>query len=442
MPTMLNGISPPNARTLPRSHPPQAQAREPRSRQVRPPRRLGALPEWNLADLYPGIDAPEVKRDLDRADADSVAFEEAFKGKLAALAAARTPASALAEAVKRYEPLDDLLGRLISYAGLIYAGNTTDPARAKFYGDVQERITAASLASAVLHARTQPHRRRGARSRDGRSRARPLPAVDRGHPQGQAVPARGPRRAAVPREVGDRPMRPGTGCSTRPSRGLRFKVGGKSLAIEPTLNLLQDPREHDAQGGVAGAGEDLQGESAAVHADHQHARQGQGDFRPLARLRGRRRRAPSVEPGRARGGRCAGVGGARRLSAAVAPLLRAEGATGSARSGCRTGTATRRCRRSRRRTIGWSEARDTVLTAYGAFSPKMAEIAERFFDERLDRRAGAARQGAGRLRASDRAVGASLRAAQLSGQAARRDDARARTRPRRASGAGRAERRR
>jgi oligoendopeptidase F len=34
------------------------------------------------------------------------------------------------------------------------------------------------------------------------------------------------------------------------------------------------------------------------------------------------------------------------------------------------------------RTVGWTEAMDTVLTAYGAFSPKMAAIAERFFAER------------------------------------------------------------
>ena len=34
------------------------------------------------------------------------------------------------------------------------------------------------------------------------------------------------------------------------------------------------------------------------------------------------------------------------------------------------------------RTVGWTEAKDTVLTAYGAFSPKMAAIAERFFAER------------------------------------------------------------
>ena len=34
------------------------------------------------------------------------------------------------------------------------------------------------------------------------------------------------------------------------------------------------------------------------------------------------------------------------------------------------------------RTIDWPQARSTVLTAYGAFSPKMATIAERFFTDR------------------------------------------------------------
>ena len=33
------------------------------------------------------------------------------------------------------------MGRLGSYAGLIHAGDTVDPARTKFYGDVQERLT-------------------------------------------------------------------------------------------------------------------------------------------------------------------------------------------------------------------------------------------------------------------------------------------------------------
>src|SRR5262245_30640537 len=85
------------------------------------PAGLGRLPEWNLADLYPGIDAPEVKRDLDHADGECAAFADAYKGKLGALAASEAGGRPLAEAVKRYEAIDDLLGRLISFASLVYA---------------------------------------------------------------------------------------------------------------------------------------------------------------------------------------------------------------------------------------------------------------------------------------------------------------------------------
>src|ERR1700677_3214624 len=89
--------------------------------------KLGKLPEWNLNDLYSGLDDPAIKRDLDRADADSVAFEEAYKGKLAAMAGSPQGGAALAAVVRRYEAIDDLMGRLGSYAGLVHAGNTGDP---------------------------------------------------------------------------------------------------------------------------------------------------------------------------------------------------------------------------------------------------------------------------------------------------------------------------
>src|ERR1700734_1870881 len=107
--------------------------------------RLGALPEWDLSALYSGLDDPAIKRDLDRADADCIAFEEAYKGKLAGMAASDGGGAGLAAAVKQYEAIDDLMGRLGSYAGLVHAGNTVDPARTKFYGDIQERMTAASI---------------------------------------------------------------------------------------------------------------------------------------------------------------------------------------------------------------------------------------------------------------------------------------------------------
>src|SRR5262249_26304905 len=106
------------------------------------PRRL---PEWNLGDLYSGLDDPAIDRDLDRADAECAAFEAAYKGKLATLVAAPDGGSSLATAVRRYETIDDLMGRLSSFAGLVHAGNTLDPARTKFYGDISERVTAASI---------------------------------------------------------------------------------------------------------------------------------------------------------------------------------------------------------------------------------------------------------------------------------------------------------
>src|SRR5215831_8408383 len=102
------------------------------------------LPEWNLADLYSGIDAPEVARDLEKMDAECVAFETDYKGRLATGTAGEDGGKWLAGAVRRYEAIDDLAGRLGSYAGLVHAGDSVDPAISKFYGDVSERLTAAS----------------------------------------------------------------------------------------------------------------------------------------------------------------------------------------------------------------------------------------------------------------------------------------------------------
>ena len=97
--------------------------------------KTGKLPEWNLADLYSGIDAPEVARDLQKMDADCVAFETDYKGKLAENTGKEGGGKWLAGAIRRYEAIDDLAGRLGSYAGLVHAGDSVDPAISKFYGD-------------------------------------------------------------------------------------------------------------------------------------------------------------------------------------------------------------------------------------------------------------------------------------------------------------------
>lgn len=102
---------------------------------------LGAMPEWNLADLYPSPTAPELTRDLDAAAKEAQRIKDAYHGKLVEIA---KDGGALATAIEDFERFVELTGRLGSFAGLHYAGNQADPERAKFYGDVAEKLTAIS----------------------------------------------------------------------------------------------------------------------------------------------------------------------------------------------------------------------------------------------------------------------------------------------------------
>jgi len=99
--------------------------------------RFGHLPEWDLSDLYPGMGSKEFASDLARAKVEAEAFEADFKGKLQEMAGA----GELIKAIKRYEELSDITGRLGSYAFLNYAQNTADPKRGKFLGDCQQALT-------------------------------------------------------------------------------------------------------------------------------------------------------------------------------------------------------------------------------------------------------------------------------------------------------------
>ncbi|MCZ8310401.1 MAG: M3 family oligoendopeptidase [Magnetospirillum sp.] len=97
------------------------------------------LPVWNLADLFPGPDSPELKAALEAAVADAQAFEKKYAGKLDGLSG-----SELGAAIQSYEKLDERLSRLSSYSDLTYAGDQSDPAIAKFYQGIQERVNAAA----------------------------------------------------------------------------------------------------------------------------------------------------------------------------------------------------------------------------------------------------------------------------------------------------------
>jgi oligoendopeptidase F len=96
-------------------------------------------PRWNLDHLYTGMGAAALKRDIARADKRATAFERKYKGKLARLSGRR-----LGQAIKELEALDELLGKMISYAQLLYAGAVSDTKIAQFYQTMNERLNAAS----------------------------------------------------------------------------------------------------------------------------------------------------------------------------------------------------------------------------------------------------------------------------------------------------------
>ncbi len=96
-----------------------------------------ALPRWDLSDLYPSLDAAAIELDFARAAAAATAFEAAHKGALAG-----HDAPALAAAIAEYERIEEMLGRLGSYAGLVFATDSTDSVNGRFYQGVSERITA------------------------------------------------------------------------------------------------------------------------------------------------------------------------------------------------------------------------------------------------------------------------------------------------------------
>lgn len=101
------------------------------------------LPEWNLGDFYSSIDDKKIAADFKQAEKLCASFKKNYAGKVAKL-----PGAALAKAIVEYEAIQELLGKLGSYAGLIFAKNMTLPANAQFYQNTSEKIT--TLSSGIL----------------------------------------------------------------------------------------------------------------------------------------------------------------------------------------------------------------------------------------------------------------------------------------------------
>ena len=341
---------------------------------------LGALPSWNLDDLYPGMDSPGVREDLERSMAESESFETRWKGTLAGLLETPEGAKDLAEAIAGFEALQDKLGRLISYAGLQHALDVSDPKRAKFFGDVREKITNASIHLLFFPLELN-------RLDDAKIEA----AM-------QAEPALGHYRPWIEDERKERPYQlddtleklfheksiTGRGAWNRlfdeTMASLRFDVDGEELTLEPTLNLLQDSdgekRRKAAEALIETFGTHLSTFSLVTNtlakdkeiSDRWRGFEDVADSRHLANRVEREVVDALVESVR---------GAYPQLSHRYYKLK----ARWFGKDVLDFWDRNAPLPKIEQKTYVWTEARDTVLSAYSAFSPEMAEIAQPFFDK-------------------------------------------------------------
>ncbi len=357
---------------------------KPASKTKKTPEKLdgltGKLPVWNLNDLYTGIDAPEVARDLQTMDSECVAFETDYKGKLAQRTADHDGGKWLAQVIRRYEAIDDLAGRLGSYAGLVHAGDSVDPGISKFYGDISEQLTAASVH--LLFFSLELNRIDDAVV----ERAMQTPELAHYRPWIEDL------RKDKPYQLEDRVEqlfheKSQSGYSAwnrlfdQTISGLRFKLGTKELAIEPALNLLQDrdgakrKLAADALAKTFKANErtfTLITNTLAKDKEISDRWRGFGDVANSRHLSNRVER--EVVDALVSSVRSAYPRLSHRYYRLKAGWFKKKKLAHWDRNAPLPFAAIG--------TIAWPEARNMVLSAYRGFSPEMAGIAERFFTDR------------------------------------------------------------
>jgi len=340
---------------------------------------LGALPEWRLADLYQGMDSPRFAADFERAEGEARRFAEAYRGKLAALADRADAGEMLAEAVRAYESLQDLTGRIMAYASLLYASDTSDPAIAKFHADAQERVTA--LAGDLLFFELELNRLDDAKL----NAAMAAPALQRYRPWLEDIRKEKPHQLAddLERLFLDKSVSAAAAWNRLfddTMAALRFDFEGESLTLEPLLGKLMDPDEKVRETAASALAKTLGANLrlfALITSTLAKDKETSDRWRKFKDVADSRHLANRVEPEVVEALVEAVTDAYPRLSHRYYALKARW--FGKARLDHWDRNAP--LPNAPRRVYRWEAARDMVLGAYRAFSPRMADIARRFFDE-------------------------------------------------------------
>ncbi len=339
---------------------------------------LGSLPEWDLSHLYASPDAQALKADIARLEADAAAFAKRATGKLSELAG--NEPDSLASLVAAYEAIQDLAGKIGSYAGLRYAADTSDAARAKFYGDINETMT--RVGSSLLFFELELNRIEDALLDDALLRSTRLAAY-----KSWLIDLRRERPHQLADELEQLFLDKSVTSAAAFNRlfdetmtGLRFHVGKEELTLEPALNKLQDPDASVRKAWAMALSETFRSNIrlfTLITNTLAKDKEISDRWRKFSGISDARHLANRVEPEVVE----ALVSAVRAAYPRLSHRYYALKAKWFGQDQLEFWDRNAPLPKVEQDTHSWGEARDIVLDAYGRFAPEMAQVARRFFDE-------------------------------------------------------------
>ena len=336
---------------------------------------FGDLPEWDLSDLYSSETAPELARDLEWLNSACVDFANDFEGNLASL-----NSTEMLNAVHRYEQIDLITGRIMSFAGLRYYQLTIDPNRAKFMSDMQDKITVSTtpLVFFSLEFNRLDEAKLAALCAQNTDLARYTPVFKR-------------MRAMKPYQLSDELEKflhdqsvVGTAAWNRlfdeTVAGLVFVIEGDKLPLEAAANKLSDQnrntREAAAREIAAVLGNKI-GLFARVHNTIAKEKEIEDRWRKMPTPQTGRHLSNHVEPEVVDALRDAVVAAYPKLSHRYYALK----AKWMGLEKMQIWDRNAPLPMEDEKLVDWATAREMVMSAYSDFAPEMAKIAEPFFTD-------------------------------------------------------------
>jgi oligoendopeptidase F len=335
---------------------------------------LGPLPVWDLSDLYAGNDDPQLKADIETARREAKAFEADYKGKLEAL----TQAGGLINAIKRIEALNDLTGKIGSYAFLQYVRNTNEPAKVKFLGDTSQALTDLStgLIFFSLELNHVDERHLNAAMAADADLARYRPWFDevrkaKPHQLDEKIEELFLEKSVTGAQAWNR-------LFDETMAALKFDVDGEELGVEATLNLLSDRDEKKREAAFGGLSKTLgANQRLFTHITNVLAKDKEiaDRWRHFEDIADSRHLDNSVER--------EVVDALEQAVRAAYPRLShryyAMKAKWFGKEQLNAWDRNAPLPSSDERFFDWETAKTTVMEAYGRFSPQLAEVAAPFF---------------------------------------------------------------